>query len=61
MKPALLRHPAGQELLQRLAGERGLDPAAVEEVMEALDEHAGMLRRRGLFKRFDAIMDKARD
>lgn len=61
MKPALLRLPAGKELLQQLAAERGLDPSAVEDVMEALDEHAGMLRRRGLFQRFDAIMDKARN
>lgn len=61
MKPALLRLPAGQALLERLAAERGLDASVVEDVLGALEEHAGMLRRRGLFQRFDAIFDKARD
>ncbi|MER8594747.1 hypothetical protein NKH33_24780 [Mesorhizobium sp. M1182] len=61
MKPALLRTPAGRELLQRLSTERGVDPTIVDDLLDAIDEHAGMLRRRGLFQRFDAILDKARE
>ena len=61
MKPALLRSASGRELLERLSTERGIDPGVVDEVLDVLDEHAGMLRRRGLFQRFDAILDKARN
>lgn len=60
MKPALLRTPEGQELLERLSRDRGIDPSVVDELLEAIDEHAGMLRRRGLYQKFDAVFDKAR-
>jgi hypothetical protein len=61
VKPALLRSVSGRELLERLSSERGIDPDIINDVLEALNEHAGMLRRRGLFQRFDTIFDKDRD
>ena len=55
----LLQSPASQEVLRQLATEMDLDEAAFLELLKATAQRAGMLRRKGLFQSFDAILDRA--
>ena len=59
MNAGLLRSEADRRLLERLAEERGLDPQVALDLVAAAEEHVGMIRRRGMFLRFDSILGKA--
>lgn len=49
----------GRKSLEQLAYERGVDGEKLSELLAAVSRHSGMLRRRGLFQQFDAILDEA--
>lgn len=60
MNPVLIiDSDEGQKRLDDLAANRGLDPQRLHALLAAVDRHAGMLRRRGLFQQFDSILDEA--
>lgn len=61
MKSDLLRSDKGREVLNALALERGLDSQVLLELVDAVQEHSGMMRRRGMFLKFDSILDRPRD
>jgi len=55
----LLKSEAGRRALAELAAERELTPEALEALLDAIERHAGKLRRRSLFQEFDSILDGA--
>lgn len=59
MSLAIIDSAEDLETLAKLADERGLDAEKLTELLAAVASHSGMLRRRGLFQRFDAILDPA--
>jgi hypothetical protein len=61
MRADLVRSEKGRQLLEALARERGLDPEVLLDLVDAVEEHSGMMRRRGMFLKFDSILDRPRD
>lgn len=63
MSSVILQSPEGREALERLAAKHGVDGEQLAELLAELlavvASHSGMLRRRGIFQRFDAIFDRA--
>ncbi|MDO3431926.1 hypothetical protein QWJ46_04450 [Rhizobium sp. CBN3] len=55
----LLQSAVSQERLHALASEMRLDETLLLELVKAAERHSGMLRRKGLFQAFDAIIDRA--
>jgi hypothetical protein len=59
MSSVVIESTEGREALERLAAEHGVEGDRLAELLAAVASHSGMLRRRGLFQRFDAILDRA--
>lgn len=55
----IIESEEGRKRLDELAKSRGVDPARLRDLLAAVERHSGMLRRRGLFQQFDAILDEA--
>lgn len=55
----IIESEEGRKRLEELATSHGLDQARLRELLSAVERHSGMLRRRGLFQQFDAILDEA--
>ena len=55
----IIESEEGRKQLDELATIRGLDPARLHDLLAAVERHSGMLRRRGLYQQFDAILDEA--
>ncbi len=47
------------DALSTLAADLALDPAVLEALLAAARARSGMLRRRGLFQAFDAILSES--
>lgn len=58
MKSVIIESSEGREELARLSAERGVEPERLNELLSVVARHSGMLRRRGLFQQFDAILDE---
>lgn len=57
MRPiALLSSPEGRERLERICGQRNLDPATLRGLVTAVRSQAGKLRRHGLYAAFDVLL-----
>lgn len=59
MSSVVIESSEGREALERLAAEHGVDGDRLAELLAVVASHSGMLRRRGLFQQFDAILDRA--
>lgn len=59
MSFVVIESPEGREALARLAADHGVDGNRLSELLAVVASHSGMLRRRGLFQQFDAILDQA--
>lgn len=55
----ILDSEAGRAALQDLAAERELNPAGLFELLRVSEEREGMIRRKGLFQAFDAVLDQS--
>lgn len=56
MKSVIIESAEGREELVRRSAERGVESDRLVELLSVVARHSGMLRRRGLFQQFDAIL-----
>lgn len=57
----LLDSETGRDIVRRKCRKEGVRIAVVEELVAAELEQAGKLRKRGLFERFEEILDQDED
>jgi len=55
----LLDSDTGQKIVQRKCKEEGLSVQLIRDLVAAEQEQEGKLRKRGLFDRFDEILEEA--